>query len=1114
MTVIDAAERQRALAPDCSFCVTAPAGSGKTELLIQRVLALLARVERPEQVLAITFTRKAAAEMRERIMQALRDAAEDSPCEQEHQRVTRQLAQAALAASEQRDWQLLRDMSRLNIKTIDSFCSYLTRQMPVLSSFGGQAEALDQADELYTEAVQDLFSYIGSDRPEAADLAELLLHFDNNAARLQELLMRMLARRDQWQDYMGAHHSPEESQAALQSTVEAVVAETLARSAALLAPWEDQLYDLMCYSLPNLQVQPPEDFPRPIAADSEHWRRLSRMLLTGGGQWRRRLTKNEGFPAGQGEAQDRKDHLKALIEELAGVDGLLPQLQGLAGLPDMDGNSRSWRMVLCLSHVLPLLSALLLLVFQRQGKVDHSQVAQGALQALGEEDSPTDLALRLHYSIEHILVDEFQDTAINQYQLLTRLTRGWLEHNRENPDYPRTIFIVGDGMQSIYGFRDANVALFLKAFESGFNGVVGEPLSLRCNFRSRSGIVDWVNRAFLSAFPPVDNVRLGEVSYSPAVAVQGEGATPAVQAHAFTGEQGVDEEAAFIAADIAALQAAGDSGSIAILGRTRAILVPVLRALEAQGIPYGAQDLDPLSQSPLIIDLMSLCRALANPADRVAWFALLRAPWCGLSLADLHCLGQWREGELPANPWRLLQKSPTISGLTAEGRERLLHLAACMQWAAAKRDRLSLRVWLEQLWLYLGGPACLADERQLRDAERFFELLQEADAEGRGLDPDWLQARLEQLYAAGGNSQAQVEVMTLHKAKGLEFEHVYIPALGRGGRGRQRDLLFWEEYTDPEGQPGFLLAADDHSEPDEPSLYNFLKERASHRTRLENTRLLYVGATRAVSRLVLTTTLNMRDGEDWLPGDAFELLPPPEGSLLKPIWTSFEAQMTAHPPQGPESEPEEGPRRLWRLRVMPEAPAEIPAVAADANIPQPAFNRRERHVGTVVHLALELYAEGLLPLEDLRGEAGEVRWRCELANLGLSGEELQRGVAEVLASLQATMADERQANWMLRGDYREAHSELALTWIDEQGQARDIVVDRTFIDSDTNLRWIIDYKSSQPDQGESLDAFLAREAEHYGEQLDVYRHALSSLGEEQVRCALYFTRLGRLEEIS
>ena len=205
MSVVDLEQRKAALNPLQSFCVSAPAGSGKTELLIQRYLTLLARVSRPEQVLAITFTRKAAAEMRQRVLEALVAARDGEPCDSDHQQTTRDLALEALNMDAQENWQLVKNVSRLNIKTIDGFCSQLTRQMPVLSEFGGQAEIVDNAGELYTEAVSELFKLIDTENPLGEDLAQLMLHFDNDWGRLQELLGSMLARRDQWRVYIGVH---------------------------------------------------------------------------------------------------------------------------------------------------------------------------------------------------------------------------------------------------------------------------------------------------------------------------------------------------------------------------------------------------------------------------------------------------------------------------------------------------------------------------------------------------------------------------------------------------------------------------------------------------------------------------------------------------------------------------------------------------------------------------------------------------------------------------------------------------------------------------------------------------------------------------------------------
>ena len=119
--IADASQRAAALDTAVSFCVSAPAGSGKTELLIQRYLALLTRVQKPEQILAITFTRKAAAEMRQRIVGALIAARDQQPCDSEHEATTRALSSAVLAHDEKHNWQLLENVVRLNFKTIDSF---------------------------------------------------------------------------------------------------------------------------------------------------------------------------------------------------------------------------------------------------------------------------------------------------------------------------------------------------------------------------------------------------------------------------------------------------------------------------------------------------------------------------------------------------------------------------------------------------------------------------------------------------------------------------------------------------------------------------------------------------------------------------------------------------------------------------------------------------------------------------------------------------------------------------------------------------------------------------------------------------------------------------------
>ena len=155
---LDAQARARALDPQRSFIVQAPAGSGKTELLTQRYLRLLATVEHPEQVLAITFTRKAAAEMRARIVKAIESAASDAIPLASHQRQTWTLARAVRALDQSRGWNLTQHPARLRIQTIDALTGLLARRLPILSGIGAAFELVDDARFLYEEAASDCWS--------------------------------------------------------------------------------------------------------------------------------------------------------------------------------------------------------------------------------------------------------------------------------------------------------------------------------------------------------------------------------------------------------------------------------------------------------------------------------------------------------------------------------------------------------------------------------------------------------------------------------------------------------------------------------------------------------------------------------------------------------------------------------------------------------------------------------------------------------------------------------------------------------------------------------------------------------------------------------------------
>ena len=193
----DSANRERALERN-SFIVEAPAGAGKTELLTQRYLRLLASVSEPEEIIALTFTNKAAAEMRNRILLSLEHAEQKTPETAPHKLVTRELANVALAQSTALGWNIINQPSRLRILTIDALCSSLTRQMPLLSRFGGQPKVSDDTETMYLEAARRTIADIASESKVDDPVTSALRYLDNNSEKLIKLLAKMLARRDQW----------------------------------------------------------------------------------------------------------------------------------------------------------------------------------------------------------------------------------------------------------------------------------------------------------------------------------------------------------------------------------------------------------------------------------------------------------------------------------------------------------------------------------------------------------------------------------------------------------------------------------------------------------------------------------------------------------------------------------------------------------------------------------------------------------------------------------------------------------------------------------------------------------------------------------------------------
>ena len=326
---VDQARRAEALDPLRSFIVEAPAGSGKTELLIQRYLRLMARVERPEQIVAITFTRKAAAEMRQRVVETLTAAASGSVTVPAHRQASLALAREVLAHAERSGWSILDQPHRLRITTIDALSTSLARQLPVPANGIGGLAVTEKPGGLYALAARRATESLADDDALGDALRRLLQASDNSLAKLDRWLAGVLPQRDGWLRALAAGSDVSFAEQ-LTASLEQIRRGRLAALRRLISPaHEHRLLVLLTEDPAREPDGAPVDGsiePDDIVAD-ELWRRAASVLLKRDGDWRQRFTRADGFPAGD---KARKQELESLLEVMQATEGLRENLVGLA----------------------------------------------------------------------------------------------------------------------------------------------------------------------------------------------------------------------------------------------------------------------------------------------------------------------------------------------------------------------------------------------------------------------------------------------------------------------------------------------------------------------------------------------------------------------------------------------------------------------------------------------------------------------------------------------------------------------------------------------------------------------------------------------------------------
>jgi len=835
----DQLARKRILDISSSFIVQAPAGSGKTECLTQRYLALLAKgVNAPEEIIAITFTRKATYEMQSRILAALQSASSPEPI-QPHKAVTWNLAKQVMVKDVANHWHILSNPQRLRIMTIDALCAWLVKQMPMTSEFGGSLEIIEESMWLYEETADQILSQLIDQGMLYDELYCLLEHFDNDMSQLRNLLISMLKSRSHWQNYMlHQEASPEKLSVNRYSFVDYHVEQL------------DKFFSHRLPSLINILQQIDSDgsqdkaFWLPLLNTDDLFEKyilLAQFLLTKKSSWRKKFDKTIGIPS----TSNNKPFIQAIKDWTA--DAQTPEsfnlLQSILICPNYHYSESELTIIKKLLVLLPLASFELKKVFNKHQKVDFTEISLSALAALNHFDNPSDLAMRLDYQIKHLLIDEFQDTSVLQYHLLCRLTAEW-----ESDDRAKSLFLVGDPMQSIYRFRDAEVGLFNYLQKYGLPNKKLESVNLRVNFRSSKRLVNWYNEICQKIFPKVNNPELGEIAYASSATYDKDSDDEAVKYYFHSNNVEVAKEIT----DICKRELAANSeAKIAILIRSRNHLPEIIRSLQQNNLEYVLPDSSFNSNPQIIHDLISFTIALTHPHDKIAWLTCLRAPYLGLTLKEITSILE-------------NLNEPISVCLKNSQHPRLKKFFEALDDLESVRKQTPIHYWLDDAWQRIGGYQVNRTEHYYRICRGFFNAVSSISK------PITRKSLLEILPSLTVNqepSNQNIHILTIHKSKGLEFDTVIIPHCEKETNSQQDSMLLkvMEWYHSELRQYLFLMAAADNYDSEKNSLYQYINLQEKQKNYAELKRLFYVAVTRAKKRLHLVSCVDSQSLEKFEP---------------------------------------------------------------------------------------------------------------------------------------------------------------------------------------------------------------------------------------------------------
>jgi len=1057
-------ERQARAALDHtrSKCVTAGAGTGKTHVLVQKYISLLESGVDVGDILALTFTEKAAAEMKVRVRQALAERGGEA-------------------------WDAVRDeFLWAKISTFHAFCASVLREFPLEAGVGPGVTVLDEREAilLADEAMNDL---IYGDPPQGARDAVIGVLRAVGAYELKNYLEALYSRRDDSETFFAALRGSEE--VVLDAWTAAVEGERAKARAAFFdraGPSLETLKDLSA-RYPG-ERDPAETYLRAV---EPHLAADAVAALAG-------VHTGSRFRANMGQKQNwAGDDLERLRAAYGVLKGCLKDHE-TACPPAIDPADPFTRATLDFLHdlgtVYRAFTGAVEAEKRRRNALDFDDLVNRTHRLFADH---ADIAAHFRDRFRFVLVDEFQDTDPVQIAIIHAIL------GRE----PGNLFIVGDPKQSIYLFREADVAQFRHTRDLIEQDLGGETIALDVNFRSTPEVVGFTNAVFGALM--AESGRPWEFLYEPLRAFRQEAGSvelllcPKVKDRA----AGRRAEAEMVARKIRAIVERGEKqvyrngegrpagyGDIAVLLERRTNLSYYEWALERYGVPYRVHAGLGFYERQEVYDVYNILRFLVNDLDDVALYGLLRSPYFGFSDARLFAVAGSE-----ASLWERLQRSPDPDAAAA--------VSTLRGWLSVARRlppaRLIRRIVEESgIAVVFGGMA--GGEQAAANVEKLIAIAREADCStladlvgelGRCIDERQREGDAPLELAPGDG----VSIMTVHAAKGLEFPVVVVPDLAETPKTGGATIMVGG---------GLLLGvsipnpANDHEREETPVL-RLLKAEYRQKEEAERKRLFYVAATRARDHLILCGVM---------PGEVPETLPAAKTrmawlahclGLSSEVSAQEEAALgalrialTLDPAKIPVDVDETSPVYIPVPDDVPAAgggPGKVPPVTGEEEHVYSASEIEHYLSGPGVSRPPRFSAgpdsitRGLIVHEVFRGRDPAVVLRRYGRDSGWA-EELQGHYERFLASplMQGKIADHREVPFWAR-----------VNVVPFEG-AIDRLVQRP------DGAWIlVDYKTGTPGG-----------VEEYAVQITVYRHAAAQLLGQPVTPYLYFVDADRWVEVA